>query len=65
MKTSSTYSAISASNLKQSIGVDLKYLTSTVNHSLKEATFPDELIQSKVIAAYKKLTLYRRRIRDK
>ena len=64
-KTSSTYSAISASNLKQSIEVNLKYLTSTVNHCLKESTFPDELKQSKVITVYKNLALYRRRIIDK
>ena len=61
---SSTYSAISASNLKQSINVHLKYLTSSVNPSLKESTFPDELKQSKVITVFKNLTLYRRRIRD-
>ena len=42
----------------------MKYLTSIINHSVKESTFPDELKQSKVITAYKNLTLYRRRIRD-
>ena len=36
-------------------------MTSTINHYLKESTFPE---QSKVITAYKNLTLYRRRIRD-
>ena len=53
-KKSSTYGAISASILKQTIEVHLKYLTSTVNHSLKESTFPDELKQSEVISVYKK-----------
>ena len=43
----------------------MKYLTSTVNHCLKESTFPDELKQSKVITVYKNLALYRRRIIDK
>ena len=64
-KTSSTCSAISANNLKQSIEVHLKCLTSTVNHSLKESTFPDELKQCKVIKVYKNLIVYRRRIIEK
>ena len=64
-KTSSTYSAISASNLKQSVEVHLKSLASTVNHCLKESIFPDELKQSKVITVYRNLTLYRKRIIDK
>ena len=34
----------------------MKYLTNTINHSLKEFTFPDELKQSEVITAYKNLT---------
>ena len=34
-KGSSTYDAISESILKQSIEVHLKYLTKTINHSLK------------------------------
>ena len=50
-----TYDAIPTSILKQSIEVHLKYLTNTINHSLKEFTFPDELKQSKVIPVYKKL----------
>ena len=33
----------------------MKYLTNTINHSLKESTFPDELKQSEVIPVYKKL----------
>ena len=33
----------------------MKYLTNNINHSLKESTFPDELKQSEVIPAYKKL----------
>ena len=39
----------------------MKYLTSTVNHCLKESTFPDELKQSKVITVYRNLTLYRKK----
>ena len=54
-KKSSTYGAIPASILKQTIEVHLKYLTNTINHSLKESTFCDELKQSEVILVYKKL----------
>ena len=54
-KNSSTYAAIAASILKQTIEVHLKYLTNTINHSLKESVFPDELKQSEVIPIYKKL----------
>ena len=57
-KKSSIYGAIPASILKQTIEVHLKYLTNTINNSLKESTFPDEL---KYI---KNLTLYKRRIID-
>ena len=64
-KKSSTYGTILASVLKQTTEVDLKYLSNTMSHSLKESTFPDELKQSKFITVYKNLTLYRRRIRDK
>ena len=42
-KKSSTYGDIPASILKQTIEVHLKYLTNTINHSLQESTFPDEL----------------------
>ena len=38
-KKSSTYGAILESILKQTIEVYLKYLTNTVNHSVKESTF--------------------------
>ena len=38
-KTSSTYGTISASTLKQSIEVHLKYLTIAINHSLKNPLF--------------------------
>ena len=64
-KKSSTYGAIPARILKQTMEVHLKYLTNTINHSLKESTFPDELKQSEVIPVYKKLDpFYRRRIID-
>ena len=64
LETSSTYGAFTASILKQSIEVHLKYLTKTINHSLKESTFPGELKQSEVIPDIKNLILYRRRIID-
>ena len=51
----STYGDILASILKQTIEVHLKYLASTINHSLKESTFPDELQQSEVITVHEKL----------
>ena len=54
-KNSSTYAAIPASILKQTIEVHLKYLTNTINHSLKVSIFPDELKQSEVIPIYKNL----------
>ena len=54
-KKSSTYGAIPASLLKQTIEVHLIYLTNTINNSLKESIFPDELKQSEVIPVYKKL----------
>ena len=66
-KKSSTYGAIPASILKQTIEVHLKYLTNSINHSLKVSTFPDELKQSEAIKTkiyIKNLTLYRRRIID-
>ena len=39
IKKSSTYGAIPASILKQTIEVHLKYLTNTINHSLKKRLF--------------------------
>ena len=54
-KKYSTYGAISASILKQTLEVHMKYLANTINHSLKESTFPDELKQFEVISVYKKL----------
>ena len=55
LRKSSTYGAIPASILKQSIEVHLKYLTNNINHYLKESTFPDELKQSEGISVYMKL----------
>ena len=51
-KKSSMCGAIPASILKQTIEVHVKYLTNTINHSLKESTFPDKLKQSEVIPVY-------------
>ena len=42
-KKSLIYGAIPASILKQTIEDHLKYLTNSINHSLKESTFPDKL----------------------
>ena len=53
-KKSSTYGAIPASILKQTIEVPLKYHTNTINHSLKQSTIPDELKESEVLPVYKK-----------
>ena len=53
-KKSSTYGAIPASILKETIEAHLKYLTNTINNSLKVSTFLDELKQSEVIPVYKK-----------
>ena len=36
-------------------GLFFKYLANTINHSLKESTFPGELKQSQVISVYKKI----------
>ena len=54
-KKSPTYCVITACILKQTIEVHLKYLRNTINNSLKESTFPDELKQSEVTPVYKKL----------
>ena len=54
-KKSSTYGDIPATILKRTLGVHLKYLTNTINHSLKESTFLDEIKHSKVIPVYKNL----------
>ena len=40
-KKSSTYGSIPAGILKQTIEAHLEYLTSTINNSLKESTFPE------------------------
>ena len=53
-KKSFTYGATSASILKQSIEVHLKYLINIVNHYLKEFTFSSKLKQFEVIPVYKK-----------
>ena len=54
-KKSSTCGAIPSIILKQTMEVHLKYLINTMNHSLKESAFLDELKQSEVILVYKKL----------
>ena len=54
-KKSSTHGAIPANIIKQTMDVHLKDVTKTINHSLKEYTFPDELKKSEVIPVYKKV----------
>ena len=48
-KKSSTYGAIPAFILKHTTEVHLKCRTNTINYSLKESIFPDELKQSEAI----------------
>ena len=55
-KKSSIYGAIPASILKQTIEVHLKYLTNTINNSLEDSTFPDELKQSEVTDCFSPFT---------
>ena len=42
-KKSSTYGLIPASILKQCVNAYLPYLTDSINYSLRESTFPEEL----------------------
>ena len=55
VKKLSTYSSIPASILKQRVDAYLPYLTDSINYSLRESTFPEELKHSEVIPVYKKL----------
>ena len=55
VKKSSTYGSIPASILKQCVDAYLPYLTVTINYSLRENIFPEELKRSEVIPLYKKL----------
>ena len=55
VKKSSTYGSIPASILKQCVDAYLLYLTGSINYSLRESTFPEELKHSQVIPVYKKL----------
>ena len=57
VKKLSTYSSIPASILKQRVDAYLPYLTDSINYSLRESTFPEELKHSEVIPVYKKLVL--------
>ena len=55
VKKSSTYGSIPASILEQCVDTYLPYLTDSINYSLRESTFPEELKHSEVILVYKKL----------
>lgn len=54
VEKSSAIKSIPASILKQSAHIYLPFLSKSINHSLYENTFPDELKQSQVIPLYKK-----------
>ena len=49
VKKSSIYGSIPASILKQCVDAYLPYLTVTINYSLRQNTFPEELKSPKVI----------------
>ena len=51
----STYGSIAASILKQCVNAYLPYLTVTINYSLRENIYPEELKRSELIPLYKKL----------
>ena len=55
VKRSSTYGSIPPSILKQCVDAYLPYLTDSINYSLRESTFPEELKHSEMISIYKKL----------
>ena len=55
VKKSSTYGSIPESILEQCVDAYLPYLTDSINYSLRESTFPEELKHSEVISVYKKL----------
>ena len=49
VKNSSTYGSVLASILKQFVDAYLPYLAVSVNYSLRENTFPEELKDSELI----------------
>ena len=55
VKKSSTYGSIPASILKQCVDAYLPHLTVTINYSLRENIFREELKRSEVIPLYKEL----------
>ena len=55
VKQSLTYGSIPASILKQCIDAYLPYVTDSINYSIRESTFSEELKHSEVIHVYKKL----------
>ena len=60
IKKSSIYGSIPASILKQCVDAYLPYLIDSINYSLRESTFPEELKHSEVIPVYKKLDLLKK-----
>ena len=53
VKKSSTYGSIPASILEECVDAYLSYLTVTINYSLRENIFPEELKRSEMIPLYK------------
>ena len=56
-KKSSTYVSIPATILKQCVNAYLPHLTNSINYSIQDSIFPQELKLSGVIPVYKKLNL--------
>ena len=54
-KKSSTYGSIPATILKQCVNAYLPHLTNSINYSIQDSSFPQELKLSEVIPVYKKL----------
>ena len=64
VKKSSTDGSVPGSILKQCVDVYLSYLTVTINYSLRENIFPEELKSFEVIPLYKKLDPLKKEITD-
>ena len=54
-KKSSTYGSIPATILKQCMNAYLPHLTNSINYSIQQSNFPQELKISEVVPVYKKL----------
>ena len=54
-KKSSTYDSMPVTILKQFVNAYLPHLTNSINYSIRQSSFPQELKLSEVIPVYKKL----------